>query len=144
MSWKLMCPMPPSSRCPASPVIETVFDPPKRMAGRRVHLASGRTYHVEHNPPAVADKDDETGEPLVQRDDDQEETVKERLRVYHEQTKPLVAYYQSLSKKAPMNGASPPVYVKVDGTGDVEDVRDQIIASVQRAVVQAEEAENTH
>ena len=65
----------------------------KRMSGRRVHVASGRTYHVVFNPPKVEGKDDETGEDLIQRDDDQEETVKKRLDVYHEQTEPLIAYY---------------------------------------------------
>jgi adenylate kinase len=66
----------------------------KRMSGRRVHLESGRTYHIEYNPPKVANKDDATGEPLIQRDDDKEQTVKKRLEVYHQQTKPLVGFYQ--------------------------------------------------
>ena len=75
----------------------------KRMSGRRVHLASGRTYHVVFNPPKVEGKDDETGEDLIQRDDDQEETVKKRLDVYHEQTEPLIAYYTEWSKSGEAN-----------------------------------------
>jgi Adenylate kinase (EC 2.7.4.3) len=71
----------------------------KRMSGRRAHLASGRTYHIEFNPPKVEGKDDVTGEDLVQRDDDQAETVKKRLDVYHEQTAPLIKYYTELSNK---------------------------------------------
>ena len=70
----------------------------KRMSGRRVHLASGRTYHIVFNPPKVEGKDDETGEDLIQRDDDQEETVKKRLDVYHDQTEPLISYYTDWSK----------------------------------------------
>ena len=91
----------------------------KRMSGRRVHLASGRTYHVVFNPPKVEGKDDETGEDLIQRDDDQEETVKARLNVYHEQTEPLISFY---TKEAD-NGLN---YVKVDGVGSVDSIRDQI------------------
>jgi adenylate kinase len=91
----------------------------KRMSGRRVHLASGRTYHVVFNPPKVEGKDDETGEDLIQRDDDQEETVKARLDVYHQQTEPLIEFY---SREAD-NGLN---YVKVDGVGSVDSIRDQI------------------
>lgn len=89
----------------------------KRMSGRRVHLASGRTYHVTFNPPKVEGKDDETGEDLVQRDDDQESVVKNRLDIYHDQTEPLINYYNS------MDGIN---YVKVNGIGSVDGIRDQI------------------
>ncbi len=95
----------------------------KRMSGRRVHLASGRTYHVLYNPPREEGKDDVTGEDLIQRDDDQEETVKARLKVYHDQTEPLIAYY---SKWATEGGAGAPRYVKVQGIGSVEEIRDRI------------------
>lgn len=98
-----------------------------RMAGRRVHLASGRTYHVKFNPPRVPDRDDVTGEPLVQREDDREETVRERLRVYHAQTKPLVDYY---SRWAAEGDPSAPKVVKVAGTGSVEEIRDRIFAAL--------------
>lgn len=95
----------------------------RRMSGRRVHPPSGRVYHVEFNPPEVAGKDDETGEPLVQRDDDQEDIVRQRLQTYHEQTAPLVQYYREWGE-----GGDPaaPRYVHVPGTGEVEDVRDRI------------------
>ena len=92
----------------------------KRMSGRRVHLASGRTYHVVFNPPKVEGKDDETGEDLIQRDDDQEETVKARLNIYHDQTEPLIAFYTAEVGKG-LN------YVKVDGVGSVDSIRDQIV-----------------
>jgi len=97
----------------------------KRMAGRRVHLASGRTYHIEYNPPRVEGKDDETGEDLIQRDDDQEETVKKRLDVYHEQTEPLVGYYSAWAKSNESGAAD---YIKIQGIGSVEDIRDNIFA----------------
>jgi len=86
------------------------------MSGRRAHLASGRTYHVIFNPPKVAGKDDVTGEDLVQRDDDKEETVKKRLDIYHAQTEPLVKYYSDWAAKGD-KGA--PKYVKVSGLGKV-------------------------
>ena len=92
----------------------------KRMSGRRVHLASGRTYHVIYNPPKVEGKDDETGEELIQRDDDQEDTVKARLKIYHDQTEPLIAFYTQEA------GAGNCKYVKVDGVGSVDSIRDQI------------------
>jgi adenylate kinase len=95
----------------------------KRMSGRRAHLVSGRTYHIEFNPPKVEGKDDVTGEDLVQRDDDQEETVKKRLDVYHEQTSPLIKYYTELSKK---NDAKIK-YVSVNGMQDVQDVTKDIL-----------------
>jgi adenylate kinase len=95
----------------------------KRMSGRRVHMASGRTYHVVFNPPKAEGKDDETGEPLIQRDDDKEETVRERLNVYHKQTEPLIDYY---SKWAAAGGAGAPKYVKINGIGKVDAIRDAI------------------
>jgi adenylate kinase len=98
-----------------------------RMSGRRVHLASGRTYHVKFNPPKVEGKDDVTGEPLIQRDDDQEETVKKRLDVYHSQTKPLVEYY---SKWAATGDAKAPKYRRIAGQGKVEAIRDAAFAAL--------------
>jgi adenylate kinase len=100
----------------------------KRMSGRRVHLASGRTYHVVFNPPKEEGKDDVTGEPLIQRDDDQEETVKARLKVYHDQTEPLIAYY---SKWAEEGGTGAPRYIKVNGIGSVDAIRDEIISGLE-------------
>jgi adenylate kinase len=96
----------------------------KRMSGRRVHPASGRTYHIIFNPPSVEGKDDQTGEDLIQREDDAEETVRKRLGVYHEQTKPLVEFYKNL-------GVSPaPKYVHVPGVGSVNDIRDAVFAAL--------------
>ena len=100
----------------------------KRMSGRRAHLASGRTYHVIYNPPKEEGKDDVTGEPLVQRDDDKEETVKARLKVYHDQTEPLIAYY---SKWADQGGANSPKYIKIQGIGSVDDIRAQVIGGLE-------------
>src|SRR5438477_360307 len=91
-----------------------------RMSGRRVHLASGRTYHVKFNPPKAEGKDDLTGEPLIQRDDDKEETVKKRLDVYHSQTKPLVAYYSGWAANGDRHA---PQYRKIAGVGDVNVIR---------------------
>lgn len=99
----------------------------KRMSGRRVHVASGRTYHVVFNPPKVAGKDDVTGEDLIQRDDDKEETVKARLAVYHDQTEPLIDYY---TKFAASGEADAPKYVKIQGIGKVEEIRDQIFTAL--------------
>ena len=99
----------------------------KRMSGRRVHVASGRTYHIMFNPPKVAGKEDETGEDLIQRDDDQEDTVKKRLDVYHEQTEPLIDYY---SKWANSGEPSAPKYIKVNGIGQVDEIRDQIFKAL--------------
>jgi adenylate kinase len=99
----------------------------QRMSGRRVHLASGRTYHVVFNPPKVAGKDDVTGEELVQRPDDVEETVIKRLNVYHEQTQPLVAYYTAWAKAA--DGKAPKV-VHIPGVGSVESIRDQVFQAL--------------
>lgn len=98
----------------------------ERMSGRRVHLPSGRTYHVKYNPPKVAGKDDETGEDLVQRDDDKEETVKKRLAVYHDQTEVLVDFYSKLT------GEHAPRYIKVDGTQSVETVKENVIAALKQ------------
>jgi adenylate kinase len=99
----------------------------KRMGCRRVHLASGRTYHVTFNPPKEEGKDDETGEALIQRDDDQEDTVRERLNVYHDQTEPLIDYY---SKWANAGGEGAPRYVKINGIGKVDGIRDAIYAGL--------------
>lgn len=99
----------------------------RRMGGRRVHLASGRTYHVVFNPPKVAGKDDATGEDLIQRDDDREETVRKRLEVYHSQTQPLVDYY---SKWAAGGDCKAPKCVKVLGAGSVEQIRDRAFAAL--------------
>ena len=99
----------------------------KRMSGRRVHPASGRTYHVVFNPPKVAGKDDVSGEDLIQRDDDTEETVKKRLDVYHAQTEPLVKYYGDWAARGE---AGAPKYVKVSGVGKVEGIRDSIFAAL--------------
>jgi adenylate kinase len=95
-----------------------------RLSGRRVHEESGRVYHVDYNPPKVAGKDDETGEALVQREDDKEETVRKRLGVYHSQTAPLVEYY---SKWAETGAEEAPRYVKVDGVGDMAQIKQQIV-----------------
>jgi adenylate kinase len=99
----------------------------KRMSGRRVHLASGRTYHLVFNPPRIEGKDDITGEDLIQRDDDNEDTVKKRLDVYHAQTEPLVAYYSNWAGTGEGDG---PHYVKVTGTGKVEGIRDAIFQAL--------------
>jgi adenylate kinase len=99
-----------------------------RMSGRRVHLASGRTYHVLFNPPKVQGKDDVTGEDLIQRDDDKKETVRNRLQVYREQTQPLVDYY---TKWQASGDAAAPRYVKVSGLGTVEEVRDRLLAALR-------------
>jgi adenylate kinase len=102
----------------------------KRMSGRRVHLASGRTYHIVFNPPKVAGKDDITGEDLVQRDDDTEETVRKRLEVYHAQTKPLVEYYSAWAKTGEQNA---PKYINIPGVGSVEAIRDSIFDALSKA-----------
>ena len=100
----------------------------ERMSGRRVHMASGRTYHLVYNPPKVAGKDDETGEDLIQRDDDQAETVQKRLNVYHEQTEVLVDYYGKQSVETGLPG-----YIKVDGTQDVNEVKEHVLAQLQES-----------
>jgi adenylate kinase len=98
-----------------------------RMSGRRVHPASGRVYHVRHNPPRVAGQDDASGEPLVQRDDDREEVVRKRLEVYHAQTRPLVDYY---SRWAASGEPGAPRYRRVSGLGSVEQIRDRVFAAL--------------
>ena len=98
----------------------------QRLGGRRVHLESGRTYHVTFNPPKVAGKDDVTGEPLIQRDDDKEETIR-RLKVYHDQTEPLIAYY---SQWANTGVANAPKYLRIAGIGKVEEIRDAIFKAL--------------
>ena len=105
---------------PAGDIIE-------RMSGRRVHLASGRTYHLKFNPPKAAGKDDVTGEALVQRDDDKEETVRKRLEVYQAQTRPLVDFY---GRWAAGGGAAAPKYRKISGLGAVEAIRERAIKSL--------------
>jgi len=100
----------------------------ERMSGRRSHPASGRTYHVKFNPPKVAGKDDVTGEDLVQRDDDKEETVLKRLEVYHSQTKPLVNYYVTWAKTG---DAKAPKHVFIPGLGEVNAIRDQIFGALK-------------
>jgi len=99
----------------------------KRMSGRRVHLPSGRTYHVVFNPPKEEGKDDVTGEPLIQRDDDQEATVRKRLEVYHSQTEPLIDYYKSWQSSG---DPAAPRYIRIDGIGKVGEIRDQIFAAL--------------
>jgi adenylate kinase len=101
----------------------------KRMSGRRVHLSSGRTYHVMFNPPKVEGKDDVTGEDLIQRDDDQEETVRKRLDVYHAQTEPLINYYKSWESSGE---AGAPHYIRIEGVGKVDEIRDQIFAALEK------------
>jgi adenylate kinase len=106
-------------------VVEFVVDDEEivnRMSGRRVHPGSGRTYHTVFNPPKQEGKDDETGEPLIQRDDDKEETVRKRLSVYHEQTKPLVGYYQQKAEQGSVRFAS------INGIGPMEAITERIFA----------------
>jgi adenylate kinase len=100
----------------------------KRMSGRRVHTASGRTYHLVFNPPKVAGKDDVTGDDLIQREDDKEETVRKRLDVYHSQTKPLVEFY---SKWATTGDARAPKYRKVNGVGPLDGIREAVLAALK-------------
>lgn len=99
----------------------------QRMTGRRVHAASGRVYHVTFNPPKVADRDDVTGEPLMQRDDDKEATVKTRLDIYEAQTRPLVDYY---SKWAAEGDKRAPQYRKIAGVGSLDEIRDRAFAAL--------------
>lgn len=98
----------------------------KRMAGRRVHPGSGRTYHIVYNPPKVEGKDDETGEDLIQRDDDQEQVVLDRLKVYHDQTAPLIDYYQGEAA-----ADSSIKYIKVDGTQSIDSVEKAILSELK-------------
>ena len=99
-----------------------------RMSGRRVHPASGRTYHVRFNPPKVAGRDDLTGEPLIQRDDDKEETVRKRLEVYRNQTRPLVEYY---AKWAATGDPAAPRYLRVEGRGTVEEIKQRVFDALR-------------
>lgn len=99
----------------------------ERMSGRRVHVASGRTYHLRFNPPKVQGCDDVTGEPLIQRDDDREETVRKRLAVYQNQTRPLVDYY---SAWAHQGDAQAPRYARISGTGSVEEITARVMAAL--------------
>ena len=101
----------------------------KRMSGRRAHLASGRTYHVVFNPPKEEGKDDVTGEALIQRDDDKEETVRKRLDVYHAQTEPLIDYYKNWERSAE---AQAPKYIRIEGVGKVDDIRSQIFSALDQ------------
>jgi adenylate kinase len=101
----------------------------KRMSGRRVHLASGRTYHITFNPPKEEGKDDATGEPLIQRDDDKEETVKKRLDVYHAQTEPLIGYYREWEASGE---PAAPKYIRIEGVGQVNEIRDSIFGELDR------------
>lgn len=113
-------------------VVEIVVDDAKiieRMSGRRVHPASGRTYHVAFNPPMVAGKDDVTGEDLVQRDDDREETVRNRLAIYHAQTEPLIEHYARWALSGDWRA---PKRLRIPGIGKVEEVRDRILAALPR------------
>ncbi|MBV9191433.1 MAG: adenylate kinase [Betaproteobacteria bacterium] len=100
----------------------------ERMSGRRVHTASGRTYHVKFNPPKVEGKDDATGEPLVQRDDDREETVRNRLEVYRRQTSPLVGYY---TRWGSSGEAKAPKYRKISGLGSVDEITQRAFAALR-------------
>jgi adenylate kinase len=99
----------------------------RRMGGRRVHTGSGRTYHVVFNPPKVEGKDDVTGEPLIQRDDDKEETVKKRLAVYHNQTSPLIEYY---SKWSDSGAKGAPKHRKVSGVGSLDSIKAAVFAAL--------------
>lgn len=98
----------------------------KRLGGRRVHPESGRVYHVVYNPPKVEGKDDVTGDDLVQRQDDQEETVKKRLGVYHDQTSPLVTFYSDWHAQ----DESAPTYINIPGTGTVDDIKNRVLAAL--------------
>ena len=97
-----------------------------RLSGRRVHEGSGRVYHIEHNPPQVADRDDVTGEPLIQREDDREDTIRNRLEVYHNQTEPLVAFYTELANSAEQS----PAFKTVDGLGALDQVQARILSAL--------------
>ena len=98
----------------------------QRLSGRRVHSASGRIYHIVYNPPKIEGKDDETGEELIQRDDDQEETVRKRLAIYHEQTAPLVSFYKDLESK----GGNAPKYAHVPGVGSLESITENVLEAL--------------
>lgn len=106
----------------------------RRMSGRRIHEASGRTYHIEYNPPKQADKDDVTGEALIQREDDKEETVRYRLDVYEEQTAPLKSYYRDWSQSGE---EAAPAYLHIPGVGSVDDIRQSIFNALDAATATA-------
>ena len=97
----------------------------KRMSGRRVHPGSGRTYHVEYNPPVKEGVDDETGEPLIQREDDHEDTVRDRLKVYEEQTSPLVAYYRAKATSSQLQ------YFSIEGQGTVVEIKEKVLGALR-------------
>jgi len=103
----------------------------ERMSGRRVHVASGRTYHVKFNPPKNDMQDDVTGEPLIQRDDDKEETVKKRLDVYVAQTKPLIEYYNNWAQHGDASSLKAPAYRKISGLGSVDDIRARVFEALK-------------
>ena len=96
----------------------------KRLSGRRVHPGSGRVYHVVFNPPQASGIDDDTGEALIQREDDREETVMKRLQVYHDQTAPLISFYNNLS------GPDAPAYLRVAGSGSVQEIRENLVSAL--------------
>lgn len=98
----------------------------KRLSGRRVHPGSGRVYHILYNPPHVDEIDDVTGEPLIQRQDDHEDTIRERLKIYHQQTEPLVNYYQTMAKEN-----KGPIYISINGIGPVEEIRNRIFSALK-------------
>lgn len=100
----------------------------KRISGRRVHPASGRIYHVQYNPPKHADKDDETGDALVLRDDDREEIIRKRLNIYHEQTEPLIDYYQAWAKQKDTNA---PAFHRISGEGSVDTIYDRVLSVLE-------------
>ncbi len=100
-----------------------------RLGGRRVHPGSGRTYHIIYNPPKAEGFDDVTGEPLVQRVDDQKETVQKRLDVYHQQTSPLISYYSSWAESGDSNA---PAYINITGTGSVDDIKNRILWALSK------------
>lgn len=103
-----------------------------RMSGRRVHIASGRTYHIRHNPPKVENIDDNTGEELIQREDDKEATVRRRLEVYDAQTRPLVDYYANWAKNGDASATiSPPQYRQISGTGSVEEITTRVFTALK-------------
>ena len=114
---------------PIEYVVEIAVDDEQivsRLSGRRVHEDSGRVYHIEHNPPKTAGLDDETQEPLIQRPDDKEETIRNRLSIYHSQTKPLVEFYQGLSATE----AEAPKFATVDGLGSLDDVQARLVSAL--------------
>ncbi len=104
----------------------------KRLSGRRIHQPSGRVYHLEHNPPREAGKDDHTGEPLIQRNDDKEDVITQRLAVYHQQTEPLVAYYQ---RWAGEKDSMAPTFCNIDATADVDDIRHRLLGLFRKEAI---------